>query len=70
MKQIGELDTVLITHGHFDHFGDTIPLAQQTGATAVANFEIFAYLQSQGVENARPIQKGGTVEVGGIRLRL
>ena len=68
MKQIGELDTVLITHGHFDHFGDTIPLAQQTGATAVANFEIFAYLQSQGVENAMPIQKGGTVEVGGIKV--
>ena len=68
LKQIGELDTILVTHGHFDHFSDAIPLAQQTGATAVANFEIFAYLQSQGVENAMPIQKGGTVEVGGIKV--
>jgi L-ascorbate metabolism protein UlaG (beta-lactamase superfamily) len=68
MKQVGELDTILITHGHFDHFSDVLPLAGQTGATTVSNFEIFAYLQSQGVENAMPIQKGGTAQVGGIRV--
>jgi L-ascorbate metabolism protein UlaG (beta-lactamase superfamily) len=68
LKQIGELDTMLITHGHFDHFSDAIPVAQQTGALAVANFEIFSYLQSQGIENAMPMQKGGTSQVGGIKV--
>ena len=68
LKQVGELDTMLITHGHFDHFEDAIPVAQQTGALAVANFEIFAYLQSQGIENAMPVQKGGTSQVGGIKV--
>ena len=68
MKEVGELDTMLITHGHFDHFADAIPLAQQTGATVVANFEIFSYLQSKGVENVMPMQKGGTAQVGGIKV--
>jgi L-ascorbate metabolism protein UlaG (beta-lactamase superfamily) len=68
LKRVGELDTILITHGHFDHFSDVLPLAGQTGATTVSNFEIMAYLQGQGVENAVPIQKGGTVQVGGLRL--
>ncbi len=68
MKEVGELDTILITHGHFDHFADAIPLAQQTGATVVANFEIFSYLQSKGVENVMPMQKGGTAQVGGIKV--
>ncbi len=68
MKEVGDIDTILITHGHFDHFADAIPLAQQTGATVVANFEIFSYLQSKGVENAMPIQKGGTAQVGGIKV--
>ena len=68
LKQIGELDTMLITHGHFDHFSDAVPLATQTGATMVSNFEIFSYLQSQGVENAVPVQKGGTTQVGGIKV--
>ncbi len=68
MKQVGELDTMLITHGHSDHFDDAIPVAQETGATVVSNFEITSYLQGQGVENAVPIQKGGTAQIGGIKV--
>ena len=68
LKQVGELDTMLITHGHFDHFDDVIPVAQETGATVLSNFEIMSYLQGQGIENAQPIQKGGTAQVGGIKV--
>lgn len=68
LKQVGECDTILLTHGHFDHMGDTVPIARQTGATVVSNFEIFSYLQGQGVENGVPVQKGGTAEVGGIKV--
>jgi len=68
MKEVDELDTILVTHGHFDHFADVIPLAQETGATVVSNFEIMSYLQGKGIENAQPIQKGGTAQIGGIRV--
>ncbi len=68
MKDPGELETILITHGHFDHFDDAINFAQETGAQTVANFEIYSYLQSKGVENSAPIQKGGTAEIGGIKV--
>lgn len=68
LKRVGELETILVTHGHFDHFSDVMPLAGQTGARVVANFEIFSYLQSQGVENAMPLNKGGTAEVGGVKV--
>jgi L-ascorbate metabolism protein UlaG (beta-lactamase superfamily) len=26
LKRVGELDIILITHGHFDHFSDVMPL--------------------------------------------
>jgi L-ascorbate metabolism protein UlaG (beta-lactamase superfamily) len=68
LKQVDDLDTILITHGHFDHFLDVLPLQGQTGAGTVSNFEVFAYLQRQGVEDATPVQKGGTVRVGGIKV--
>jgi L-ascorbate metabolism protein UlaG (beta-lactamase superfamily) len=68
LKRVGELDTILITHGHFDHFADVMPLAGQTGARTVSNFEIFSYLQREGVENAMPVQKGGTIQAGGIKV--
>lgn len=68
LKQVGECDTILITHGHFDHFSDVMPVAAQTGARTVSNFEIMAYLQRQGVENAEPIMKGGSAQVGGVKV--
>ena len=68
LKEVQEIDTVLITHGHFDHFADAIPVAQQTGATVLSNFEIMSYLQGKGIENAAPIQKGGTAQIGGIKV--
>jgi L-ascorbate metabolism protein UlaG (beta-lactamase superfamily) len=68
MKQVDDLDTILITHGHFDHFSDVESLAAQTGAATVSNFEIFSYLQREGIENAMPIQKGGAIEVGGLKV--
>ncbi len=68
LKHVGELDTILITHGHFDHFDDVEALAGQTGAVTISNFEIMSYLQGQGVETAQPIMKGGTAQVGGIKV--
>jgi L-ascorbate metabolism protein UlaG (beta-lactamase superfamily) len=68
LKRVSEMDTILITHGHFDHFSDVMPLWAQTGAVTVSNFEVFSYLQRQGVENATPVQKGGTIQVGGIKV--
>ncbi|MBA3792109.1 MAG: metal-dependent hydrolase [Rubrobacter sp.] len=68
LKRVGELDTILITHGHFDHFDDVEALAGQTGAVTISNFEIMSYLQGQGVETAQPIMKGGTAQVGGIKV--
>jgi len=68
LKRVGELDTILITHGHFDHFDDVEALAGQTGAVTISNFEIMSYLQSRGVETAQPIMKGGTAQVGGIKV--
>lgn len=59
LADIGNVDYILCTHGHFDHFADAIPLAKQTGATLVSTFEIVSFAQSQGVENAHPLHIGG-----------
>ncbi|NLP43770.1 MAG: metal-dependent hydrolase [Peptococcaceae bacterium] len=44
-----ELDAILISHGHSDHLGDAIELAQKTGALIVSNFEIGCYAEKFGV---------------------
>ena len=59
VADIDEVDFILCTHGHFDHFADAIPLAKKTGATLISTFEIVSFAQSQGVENAHPLHIGG-----------
>jgi len=55
-----EADFILITHGHFDHVADVIPLAERTGATVIASFEIATYLENHGL-TASPQHIGGGV---------
>ena len=37
---IDKADYILLTHGHFDHVGDSVALAKKTGARLVTNFEL------------------------------
>ncbi|HEY8483516.1 MAG TPA: metal-dependent hydrolase [Longimicrobiales bacterium] len=58
-SDIKELDLILVSHGHHDHFGDAIKLAKSTGATLVSTFEIVSFAQSKGVQSAHPLHIGG-----------
>lgn len=42
-------DCILISHGHADHVSDAAKIAQRTGATVLACFEIAQWLGYQGV---------------------
>ena len=52
--------TILLTHGHGDHYGDTVPIAKRTGAPVVAIVEIARELEGDGVDVFDP-NMGGTV---------
>src|ERR671911_2044112 len=56
-----EPNVILLTHGHQDHFGDTIDIANRTGATVVAITELADEL-SESVENVLDPNLGGTVK--------
>ena len=53
--------TILLTHGHGDHFGDTVSIAKRTGAPVVAIVEIARELAEEEVEVFDP-NMGGTVK--------
>ncbi len=54
-----EADFILQTHGHGDHIGDTMALAQRTGALVVSNFEICNWIAAQGYEKTHGMNIGG-----------
>jgi L-ascorbate metabolism protein UlaG (beta-lactamase superfamily) len=68
--RIERVDTICITHGHFDHVHDAIPLAQRFSSEVVAIFETCDWLQSKGVANTRPMNKGGSQKVGEVTVTM
>ena len=56
--------TILLTHAHGDHVGDTVAIAKRTGATVIATFELGTYLGKQGIKTI-PANHGGTVAFDG-----
>jgi L-ascorbate metabolism protein UlaG (beta-lactamase superfamily) len=53
--------TILLTHGHADHIGDTVPIAKRTGAPVVAIVELAQEIGGEGVDVFDP-NLGGTVK--------
>lgn len=62
--------TILLTHAHDDHLGDTIEIAQRTGAKVVSTFELGEWLGQQGVQNAVAANHGGTIAFDGGTVKL
>ena len=64
------MDAVLITHGHMDHISDAVSIAKKFNPTTVAIYEICQWLGGKGVEKMEPMNKGGSVEVAGVKVTM
>jgi L-ascorbate metabolism protein UlaG (beta-lactamase superfamily) len=62
-------DAILLTHGHGDHYGDTVAIAKRTGAPVVAITEIAGEIGEEGVETI-DTNLGGTAEFDWGTVRL
>ncbi|RLS28742.1 MAG: metal-dependent hydrolase [Planctomycetota bacterium] len=65
-----DCDAILVTHGHADHVGDLVSVAQRTGAAVYCNWEIAQWLTAQGVENVHPMNLGGRSTVPGGTAKM
>ena len=71
LKDPGDLDVILLSHGHSDHTSDVVQLSREKGPTAVVGMiELMDWFGSQGVENGVGMNKGGSYKVEGITVTL
>lgn len=64
-----EPTTILVTHAHDDHVGDTVALADRTGAKVVAQVELAGFLAKKGCDVVTP-NYGGTAQFDGGSVKL
>jgi L-ascorbate metabolism protein UlaG (beta-lactamase superfamily) len=69
----GAFDALLVTHPHFDHFEDTLPLLKADPALkVVTQFDIGTWLKGQGVKEEQIVgmNTGGTFPFGDVRITM
>jgi L-ascorbate metabolism protein UlaG (beta-lactamase superfamily) len=69
-KRFEKLDVILCTHGHSDHMGDAVELAGKHDPVVVGMPELCGWLQKKGAKNTAGMNKGGTQQVGDIRVTM
>ncbi len=68
--ELDRVDVILVSHGHFDHIHDVLPLAKKFAPQIVAIYETAHWLEKKGAKNVIGMNKGGTVTVGPVSVTM
>lgn len=71
-KDPDDIDFILLTHGHEDHVGDTIELAEKTGCKVVSQVELSGLLKKNGLNDDQAVEfnKGGSLHFDDFSVTL
>ncbi len=64
------IDLLLITHGHFDHIADAIPIATKYKPKVLGVAELTTFLESKGVENTNGMNYGGSFKHNDVTISV
>jgi L-ascorbate metabolism protein UlaG (beta-lactamase superfamily) len=69
---VDRCDLMLVTHGHFDHFGDALAIASRTRPTWPCMHEMSLWLGRNYAhkDGLVGMNKGGTVEAAGLKVSM
>jgi L-ascorbate metabolism protein UlaG (beta-lactamase superfamily) len=67
---IRRCDTIFVSHGHFDHIHDVIPLAKRFDPKVVGIYETCEWLGKKGVRQVAAMNKGGSQRVGSVTATM
>ncbi|MEL7149968.1 MAG: metal-dependent hydrolase [Pseudomonadota bacterium] len=67
---LADVTHILLTHAHFDHISEVLPLAKELGVPVVGQFDLMGYwAEAEGIETVG-FNKGGTVDLNGVAVTM
>ncbi len=71
-KEPDDVDFILLTHGHEDHVGDTLDIAERTDCKVVSQVELSLLLKKDGLNEDQRVEfnKGGTLHYDDFSVTL
>lgn len=61
---------ILLTHAHFDHVIDVLPLARKLGVPVAGQYDLMGlWSETEGIESIG-FNKGGTIDLGGVSVTM
>lgn len=67
---IGGATHLILTHAHFDHVADMLPLARKLNVPVVGQYDLMGYWAEHQQIETIGFNKGGTVDLGGVKLSM
>lgn len=64
-----DADIICITHGHSDHFGDALEIANRNGALILSNHEISLFVSQQGIQS-QGMNIGGSYNFHDVKFTM
>lgn len=61
---------ILLTHGHFDHIADTLPLSKKLGIPVVGQYDLMGHWAEKEGADTIGFNKGGTVKLGNVSVTM
>lgn len=63
-------DFIFVSHGHEDHVADVVDIANRTGATVIAPYEVGTWFEGKGVKKVQAMNHGGAAKMPFGRVKL
>ncbi|PSL21135.1 metal-dependent hydrolase [Shimia abyssi] len=67
---IGGATHLVLTHAHFDHVADMLPLARKLSIPVVGQYDLMGHWEEHEKITTIGFNKGGTVDFGGVSLSM
>ena len=73
-SEVGKVDVITVSHGHVDHFGDTMEIMGNSTAKLVCTPDISWYVDLRGFPRASgrnlPLGHGGTINIDNVGITM